>query len=242
MALVVIGLLTTAAASAYRPVQGMIQAQQAGRFMAGVKQALVAFTIVHHRLPCADTNGDGFEGAGGGCGTTGGFQTGHVPYATLDIPMSGAPGADVLSASIVYGVYRNTNAVVDADLVIAKERTGNQIGDLPGYDDLGDFRKALVNASNATVNGLFVYMTGVGRNKNCTTVKHHVAFVLASPGYEDADGDGNALDDINAGLSLTGSGTHCFASPDQRRSAVYDDGTLAMSFGMLAGMLRAVSH
>jgi len=234
--LTVIGLLATAAASVYRPAAGVVHEHQTIRLLQGIQQACVAFAVSHRRLPCADTNGNGFEGAGSGCGTTGGFQTGRVPYATLGIPLSGAPGADALSANIVYGVYRNMSA--DADLAIAKERTGDLPGVFPGYDDLGDFRKALVNAETAAVSNAFVYVTGVGISKNCTVTQRNVAFVLASAGAADADNDGNLFDDINAGLALTGGGSKCFASPGQRHSGAYDDRTLAMSFGTLAGALN----
>jgi len=236
--LVVIGLLAAAAAAVYRPAAGAARTQRAVRVLDGIGQAIVAFAVSHRRLPCADTDSDGVEGSGAGCGIAVGFQTGAVPYVTLGITMPGAPGADAGTANVVYGVYRN--AAVNADLTVARERTGDAPGD-PRFDDLGDFRLALVSASIATAGNTHVYVTGVGANENCASaVLRNAAVIIASPGGGDADGDGNSMDGVNAGLRLDGSGSKCFASPARRSDLAYDDRTRAIGFNDLAGALSVL--
>jgi len=236
VALVVVGLLATAAAAVYRPISGAARTQRALRLLDGIQQALIDFAGSHHRLPCADTNGDGFEGAATGCAGT--SQTGAVPYATLGIERSGAPGDDAGLVNIVYGLYRNPG--IDADLALAAERTGDLAGD-PGFETLGDFRKALANAGSASVSNAFVYLTGVGANENCNTVvRSNAAFVLATAGAADANGDGNLFDGVNTALRTDGSGSKCFASPARRRDRNYDDLTRAVGFAALTGSLSGL--
>ena len=58
------------------------------------------------------------------------------------------------------------------------------------------------------------------------------AYVLASSGKEDADGAAGLFDGDNGAAPAV-----CFASPQQGRSATYDDVVTAVSFKTLIGLL-----
>jgi len=241
--LTVAGLIAAAAAAVYLPVTGAAQGQRTVRLLAGIQQAIVGFAVSHRRLPCADTNGNGFEGGGmpAGCvaSATDSYQTGRVPYKTLGIVMSGASGDDAVYANVVYGVYRNSNVIpnADADLAVAEERTGDASDNLPGYDALGDFRKALANAAGTTASSNYIHVTKAG-DTNCTVIRN-MAFALVSTGIGDADNDGNPFDGVNKNLKLSGGGSKCFASPAQRHDGRYDDQVVAVGFNALAAGLTA---
>lgn len=232
--LIMIGLITGAAIRLYHPAQDRIDEVKAEQILLGIKQSLISFAISHRRLPCADTNSNGFEGGAAGCGAAATAQTGSVPYATLGIDLPGTPGQEIFRRDIVYGVYRNNNAIPasDADLAIVLERTGDLLGD-SRYQDLGDFRRALTNGATAATSSNFVYRTGDGDTsaENCgTNVVANAAFLLASAGTQDANLDGNRFDGVNEALNLDGSGAKCFASAAKRRNADYDDVTVGMGF------------
>lgn len=236
MTMSVIGVLVASAVSVYHPVAGVAQEQRTGRFLEGIKQSLIAFSMTHRRLPCADINGDGYEGNGSGCGAPGGFQVGKVPYATLGISSSGASGSDIKAAHIIYGVYRNSSVV---DLAAAGEQTGDPRASVSGFNNMNDFLKMLTRASVATTNHASVYVGGLDvRNRTVCTSGENVAFVLASAGMMDADGDGSLFDGVNKLLTIGGVG-RCFSSPVERASSVYDDVVISMGFNELAGFLSA---
>ena len=242
LVIVIIGVVITMALAVYRPAASSVADSQTASVIEGVRRALITFALEHHRLPCADTNGNGHEGdSAAGCGATDGFMTGRVPYATLGIAQPGAPGQD-LRREIVYGVYRNNGS--NADLARAVERTSDPIGSV-GYLDRTDFRRSLANGAAATSSLLQVYTTGDNGAtgfEDCTgNVVANAAFLLAAPGAEDADGDNNRFDGINNGLQMNGSGSTCFASPSRRADANYDDRVVAMSFAELLGAMASVN-
>lgn len=242
IALVVIGLVTAVGLAIYRPTAETKRGMVAVIFQKQVEQALFNFALTHHRLPCADTTGDGYEATN--CQDDNTARTGAVPYATLGIISNGLSTGNInTSQNIIYGVYRksNSNPVYDADLAVIKERTGNAI-DSTSYQDINDFRQALINAESATVEKTQVYVTGDGyttSDENClNNVVANAAFYLASTGAEDMDGDGNPFDGVNVNLKKDGSGSQCFASPTRLHDAGYDDFVQGVSFNGLLGFLN----
>lgn len=242
--LIIIGLLVGAGIVMLRPLHTEVEAEKTEYLLEGVKASLVAFALANNRLPCADTNGDGYEGGGAGCGAASNAQTGSVPYATIGIVLSANPGQVMYHRDIVYGVYRNDNvsAAADADLAVILERTGDTLGD-SSFQDVGDFRAALTNGAAGSASNSFVYWTGDGdvSVENCAAnIEENGAFVLTTAGVADSDGDGSRFDGINANLALDGTGSRCFASPSRRKDATYDDVTIGMSFSeLLAEMTGA---
>ena len=233
----VVGVIVMAAAAVYRPAIGAAQAQRHERLLEGIRSALITFAMTHHRLPCADVNGNGYEGSSGRCGTKG-FEVGKVPYLTLGIALPGKPGTDAALANVIYGVYRNPAV---ADLAKSTERTGNFPMETVGFANMNDFLQGLAKASAAPFAGAFVYVGGLDASGKTTCANgENVAFVLASAGRSDADGDGSMFDGVNKTLAVMGG--RCFSSPDQRTEAGYDDVAIAVGFNELAGALRAGLH
>lgn len=206
----------------------------------GIQDQIVAavyrYAERHYRLPCADTNGDGFEGSGSGCGNAQEHQVGGVPYRTL-----GMSESDVLNsgkaANYVYGVYRNQ--VQNADLAVLEERTNDAPADA-GFRQLDDLRFALSGLTSTTVNPNQIHVTGDGDltgPADCTNKITNIAFFVVYVGKGDANGDGNTLDGANSLLSGP-SGSHlCVAGQTTRHSEQYDDSVMAVGFAELLGYL-----
>ena len=125
VSLVVGGLLSWAAFSAYDTVLDGKDRRQAQDMARQVQSQLRAFAVRHGRLPCPDTSaaGTGLESlAGGVCGS--GNRIGWFPYVSVG---AGLPVAEYRAR---YAVYRRANATasLDADLAVARERNGDAPG------------------------------------------------------------------------------------------------------------------
>lgn len=242
--LVVIGIILSAVQGFYRNSIETTEFVKIQSQLESINQALVTYALQNKRLPCADTDGNGYEASGtGSCGTGVMNQTGAVPYKTLGMNQMASTQAQLSKRNIVYGVYRNGNgtAAIDADLTDNKERTG----DLPGsqfYQNNFDLIKALSTANGATKSNSFIYTTGVAGNENCASFNNgNFAYILTSAGIEDSNNDGNVFDGVNTGLRLNGTGTNCFASTLKRKNNQYDDVVLVMNFQSLIGRLNTIN-
>ncbi|WP_286758052.1 prepilin-type N-terminal cleavage/methylation domain-containing protein [Ralstonia sp. RL] len=209
-------------------------AQAHGRVML---EELRAFALAHARLPCPDTDGDGWEGdAGGACPP--GVETGWLPYRTL--------GLDIPNPRLraVYGVYRNPLAAAgNADLTLRLERSTppDASGD-PGYQSVRDLIAALNFAAAEPPVATHVYLTGddgaQGAVDCAGNVRSHPAVMLVMP-VTDRDGNGNPFDGAHADLLLSG---RCAQAPGTAATATRDDVVAAESLAALAGWLAAHDH
>jgi prepilin-type N-terminal cleavage/methylation domain-containing protein len=209
-----------------------------------INQSLIIFAMKNKRLPCADTNGDGYEGsASSDCGTGAANQTGAVPYKTLEMNQMGNVQTNLEKRNILYGVYRrgNVTASDDADLVVLKERTGDTLTESQYYQNNFDFIKALSNANNNVFNNNNIYTAGNETTVNCATANDNYAYILTSSGVDDMDNDGNVFDGVNKDIKLDGTGTNCFSSAKQRKNKEYDDIVFLMHFQSLIGRLNTIN-
>lgn len=216
IALVVIGVIAGAAYTAYTR-QGAGRTSVAALARGEVlNQAIRAFALHNHRLPCPDTDGDGREGdAAGSCPAT--AELGWVPYESLGLDRP------TVSAREVYAVFRR--AAASADLV-APAATPNR----------NDLIRSLSAASALAPSNANVFLTGEGNRtgaENCTgNVVMHPAFAVVVPNA-DADGDGSFFDGVHAGLPGSG---RCLASPNGAARNGYDDAVAMTGFSTLIGL------
>jgi hypothetical protein len=164
------------------------------------EQALVGFLVANHRLPCPDVTGNGVED----CSSA--SASGELPWRTL------ALGPDV---RLRYGVHRAPGS--STDLTATSDRHVPLLpvdGAVTGLNGL-DFCVALVRAQASAVPGAGL-AGGVP-----------VAFVLADPGAEDRNGDGDLFDPPGGG------GFHLPGRPTDDS----DDITAAVGFGELSTRL-----
>ncbi|MCF6317719.1 MAG: prepilin-type N-terminal cleavage/methylation domain-containing protein [Proteobacteria bacterium] len=242
--LVVLGVIVSTAQTFYRDTIKTSEFVKIESQLKSINQALISFALQNKRLPCADTDGNGYEGTGtSNCGLAASNQTGAVPYKTLGMNQMSTTQTNMRKRNIVFGVYRNAraNLLDDADLAVNAERTGDVAGSQYFLNNF-DMIKALSNAKNAAVNNNFVYTTGIGVNEDCNTnTANNFAYILASAGIEDMDNNGNVFDGVNASLSLTGTGTRCFSSTLKRKNNQYDDVVLVMNFQSLIGRLNTIN-
>jgi prepilin-type N-terminal cleavage/methylation domain-containing protein len=245
LVILVIGVIVSAAQSFYRDSIKTSEYAKINSHLEGINQAIITFAMENKRLPCADTDGNGYESSGSPPVCRAGVldQTGAVPYKTLGMNQMADTQTQLVLSNIIYGVYRNANSTLisDADLAQNIDRTG----DLPGsqyYQNNFDLIKGLTNAETAIKSNSYIYTTGIGTNENCSTFNQtNLAYVLVSAGIEDQDNDGNVFDGVNKNLKLNGTGTNCFASSSQRKNNQYDDVVLVMNFQSLIGRLNKIN-
>jgi prepilin-type N-terminal cleavage/methylation domain-containing protein len=219
----------------------------ASDFQEQIIASIFDFAERNFRLPCADTDGNGFEGSGspGGCTATDtNYVVGGVPYKSLGLAIPSVLG-NGYEKRFIYGVYRKTNVTVtdDADLAMLKERTGDVAGD-GGYLRMNDFKKALRNAEAtlppAATDAARINVTGEGGSTtgaiNCSS-NHvmNVAFFVVNGGASDADANGSLFDGANNALSWPGGGSLCVAGPHAPGNSQYDDTVRAIGFSEILG-------
>lgn len=113
--ILILGLLTTLT---WRFMAAQVQQKAAATTYSALERsdwALTGFTMAHARLPCPDTDDDGYENCGGTA------EMGTLPYKTLGL-------ADARAGQIRYGVLRKTTPVTDpeasaSDPMLALPRT-----------------------------------------------------------------------------------------------------------------------
>ena len=220
LALVValIGLIAAISMGAFGGAFDGRQAVTASAVGQDIDGAVLTFAREHHRLPCPDSNGNAREGdAGGVCPP--GLEIGYVPYESLGLT------APATAARAVYAVYRN--APLHADLVAPATGTPSRV----------DLQRALVAGAAAGIDATHPFMTGDGAAtgpEDCVGNRLlHPAFAVIVPAL-DRDGDGRALDGVDA--SLPGSGT-CLASSTRAPGATFDDRVVFTGFTTLLGLI-----
>jgi type II secretory pathway pseudopilin PulG len=231
IALAALGLMTWAVAGAYGNAGNQRDRDAARVHGQQMLEAVRAFALTNARLPCPDTDGDGWEGdASGACPA--GAATGWLPYASLgmDLPHPGVRA--------VYGVYRNP--AVNADLAVRAERSNpaDAPGD-PGYQNVHDLIAALNVAAAQNVAAGHVTLTGDGGVQGAVdcaaNLRSHPALVLVMP-VNDRDGNGSRFDGVHLAPPATGT---CFQAPDTAETSARDDVVAADSPAALAGWLAA---
>ncbi|WP_040727454.1 type II secretion system protein [Thiomicrorhabdus sp. Kp2] len=233
VALVIIGVISVATLQVYNSANTYKNQAMANKGLLQAQEAVVFFAQANFRLPCPDINGDGYEDCSGG------YKTGQLPFYTIGLPVSSqVSDADIGYQNLIYGVFRDS--VNDAELTVLTERTGDSLGDAD-YQNIDDLKKALSNASLLAISVNQPFITGnndTSGSEDCLTNRvANGAFWLASSSVEDADGDGNPFDGVNAFLKHDGSGSLCFAAPSRRQDANYVDRVSGLAFNELIGLL-----
>ncbi len=207
--------------------------RQERQILAQADQAILGFATVARRLPCPDTNRDGEED----CGAT--DQKGWLPSVTLRL--AGAdPGVGV--GQLRYLVQRgaganNLTVLSDTWRPLEYDETDKfthmRASSYAGAEiqTLTDFCQRLETARNTSIN------PGLARVNS--TVARSVAYALAHPGNDDADGDGDLFDGAN---TQTGINVDLMEDPIRRPVlALYNDIVLERSFSSLQQDLHCQS-
>lgn len=234
IALVIIGILASAGWSLLKPSLEFSEKIKIEQQLDRIERSIVTFALNNYRLPCPDTNGDGYEA---NCETNPSIKTGGVPFATL-----GLNGREHLVSTTVYGVYRGVDFL---DLTILHERTNNNPGNV-NYKNLDDLLKTLDLVASESVRDSQIFITGdsvrTGAEDCINNQVSNPAFVLASGGVRSMNGDANLFDEINSNLRTDGTGGLCFSSPEKMSSATYDDVVKSMNAYALKGLLISLGY
>ena len=242
--LVVLGLIAIAFVAYWRSAT-VQKAQMTERaLLEMVERAVIGFAHSHARLPCPAADGSGSESCSAG-------QVGFVPWKTLGVADNGA-------REIRYGVYRAaapaTTPWLDMDLTQPLDRLpplftvgvppvlpqAPQLAGMLNKFNLLDFCYAVNSGSAAAVSA-----TALAVNQVPGSDRRPVAFVLATPGLVDADGDGNRFDGAQANATAA---SPTFDASSRPSTSDYDDQVVAVSFDALFAQLgcgqamSAISH
>lgn len=221
--LTVIGLVVLVGSSTLPWVSQEGTLEKSRGAMAEASNAILAFSLTNNRLPCPADPALSFGDPGFGtedCAR----DTGAVPFEAL---LLSAPGADMSHRPVVYAVYRNSG--IQSDLA-AVANLFDGLDEPQAVLNRHDYCAALKNGDPAAGTGYASTTTSVTTGGCLASIFVNQAFVLSSAGLEDADGDADPFDGDNVdGNPL------CFASPDQGRSAFYDDLVTAVSFASILG-------
>lgn len=205
--LVVIGLLASASSVLYLNLLskgGGVQVTDAKlKYLSG---SVIAFVKTHHRLPCPDTAGNGYEALIADVCSSG-VQVGWLPYISMGL----SPPS--IQERALYGVYRTATI------------------DLAASTTVGNLNIAATTVSSSNI----IYLTGDGTTANGTedcsnTISTNPAFIILAPG-EDRDGNGSGVDGVNRDLP----NGKCFSAPSRGIDNIFDDRTIAVSlYALLA--------
>jgi prepilin-type N-terminal cleavage/methylation domain-containing protein len=229
VALVVAGLMSWAAFSGFETVSAQQEIERGRAEAQQLQSVLRAFALRQGRLPCPAANTAGYESLTTGECTTG-TQAGWFPYvsAGLELP------ADRLLAR--YSVFRAANVIPaqDADLAVARERTGDAAG-AATFLDVTDLIAALNNAAALPLVATRTHLTGdsgAAGAIDCAANQMMAAAYWVIVPLQDKDNDGNRLDPPHTLVSL------CAVSPSAPIRLTADDVVQAESPTQLAGWLR----
>ncbi len=201
--------------------------RQERQILVQADQAILAFVTLERRLPCPDIDRDGQED----CAAT--DQKGWLPSVTLRLA---GTDAGVSVGQLRYLVQRgvgNNNLTVLSDTWRPLEYDEDNKSFLDGMRAVGyagaeiqtltDFCQRLEYAGDAVVDASLARV-------NAGTVRS-VAYALAHPGHDDADGDGDLFDGAN---TQSAANVNLIEDPARRPIlALYNDIVLERSFSSL---------
>lgn len=179
---------------------------------AGIDSAL-GFVMVHDRLPCPDTTGDGLED----CGS----EVGQFPYLTAGLP---GPLKNADGNLFRYGVYQRSGIDLSNPSAAYSPvlSNGPLSASVNGLDLCGELQKASLQTYSSSALG-----QRIGQGAGSV----NVAFVFVDPGQRDADLSSGIFDGANA-AGVT------FESSSTPRSYRYDDVVAGVGFHQLLGHLQ----
>jgi prepilin-type N-terminal cleavage/methylation domain-containing protein len=192
---VIVGILISIAATVLPSLINSSKIRKARAILEKADYAIQGYISANGQCPCPDTTGDGREdrtaGANPPVDDTCAAYVGALPYATLGL----SSGADVWQNPIRYGVYEDMVRTTTSTLCAA----------LPCAPCLADF----IGTPNTT---------WLRTSDGGTAIT--VAYVLASGGIKDMDGDSDFFDGLNASAATTA----VFETPDRiMDNTTYDD-------------------
>ena len=216
--LVVIGLVSLLLVQ-FLQVASEERRDAAGRdLLKRADDALLAFSMVHSRLPCPAADSGGLEDCAVG-------QVGLLPYRTIGLP-------DANARRIRYGVLRRPDpSRSDADLAVLNDRFapmqvfgGGVATEFPlGHRNGLDLCWAIRSAQALPVSSSFLHVT---RADEPSSIGDHVAYAVALPA------PGGTFSSHQAGT------LPAFDSPRRRQVAGYADRVLAVGLDQLWTRMR----
>lgn len=221
--LVVIGVLLAIGSSTLPWINEELSLKKTRALMNEASAAVLAFSLTNHRLPCPADPSLSLGDAGFGTEDCS-LATGAVPHEAL---LLSASVLDAHHRSIGYGVFRNAGSQADLATVT---NLFDGLDEPKVVLNVLDYCQALRNVDPAAGTSLASVSTSITTGGCSAGTFINQAFVLSSAGLEDADGDTDPLD----GYNVSGPAT-CFASPQQGRSALYDDLVFAVSAATILG-------
>jgi prepilin-type N-terminal cleavage/methylation domain-containing protein len=223
VSLAILGVLAVALTRFAAGMDDARDHQDRSQLMERVEQALTSYVYREHRLPCPATDVQGVADCSGG-------DVGRVPWQTLGLP-------DRDAGELRYAAYAEHAS--NAALTRSRDRFE------PVELDNGSPQRAALTQPSANLvdtcallHRLADRAASPSRGQvriDRAAGERAVAYAIAAPGNEDADGDGSLFDGHQA------SSQPVFDWPGRPRSDQFDDQIRAVGFADLAGRL-ACAH
>src|SRR6056297_990305 len=228
--LAVLGMIAILLAQLVPALREVKVSAETARNLDRAERSLSAFAAIHGRLPCADTDDDGFENSCAAIGT--------VPYATLG---ASRPLVNAAGFPFRYAVHQRAGTLgADARLAMLLERSRPDIGrasaagvalqpvSFTQSNRRLDFCQALRAGMRLPLSTSHLYIEtrasgGGGERRN-------VAYALVDPGRGDRDLRNGLFDGYNGNASTA---QPRFEAPDREQSLVYDDRVIVAQFDQL---------
>lgn len=236
--LIVLGLIAGLMAQVVPAMRRASATAETVRNLTNVEFSLQSFAAIHGRLPCADTDDDGFENASP-CAVIG-----KLPYATLGYsgPLVNADGYD-----FKYSLYNHPGSGAlrtTASLGSNTERYRPSIGvDAPPV--------TLIDKAYATSNHRLDFCQGLRAGmdlpfsdsylhvQTASGNKKHAAYVLVDPGVGNMDLQDDLFDGLNGRVTAT---LPRFEHPNRGQSILYDDRVVVVYFDQMWEVLGCSSN
>ncbi|MDD5333141.1 MAG: hypothetical protein PHS32_05285 [Rhodoferax sp.] len=205
-----------------------LAAEQQSALLSDADRFLVGFAAAHHRLPCPDTDRDGWEDCAANA------QKGWLPYRTIGLEGAGTQAGagelrylvqrQAVDLAVAGDAWQPIKFKDNTDLYSARRTftsaTGELIHNIGSPDlchQLTQGAKVALQAGHAQVNA---------------SPSRPVAYALAHPGSRDADGSGSLHDGANAAAD------NAFDAPERPALfASYDDRVTTRSYAQMEDAL-----
>ena len=227
--LIVLGMIASLMAQVVPAMRRASATAETVRNLTSVEFSLQSFAAINGRLPCADSDGDGFEnGSGASCAVVG-----KLPFATLgySAPLMNADGYD-----FKYGLYNNPGNNTPAGTALLGSNTDRyrpavgkgtpvtlQSDRRTGTSGRLDFCQGLRAGMDLTFDDRYLHVQTNGNKK-------HVAYVLVDPGVGNMDLAGDMFDGLNGAAT---SALPRFEHPNLKQSVMYDDRVVVAYFDQM---------
>ncbi len=226
MVMVIAGIILSTIMTVLPSVLRTAKAKETRALLDKYDYALQGYVLANFRLPFADKNKDGIEDGNKNSDLGTNVYIGFLPYKTLGL----SSGNDAWGHSIRYAVYGKAG-LGKKNLTYAFVGIKDPAASPPSNPNY--FRTALDAAAIGTHDPAIVYTIDAGGTCGIIGPNLNQAYVIASGGPKDLDGNGQFFDHCNGNLT-----SPCFDADNKTQTLSYDDLVRSKAATVLSGEIN----